>query len=96
MLFLHEMEKKKENEGIVVFAASCEDLDGLEEKLVCRFGRFNHRIKLKPPNFQERKEIFTFLLRNLKHDNTLDVDILSRRTEGAGVPAAGETHRRYV
>jgi len=85
MVFLHEMEKKKENEGIVFFAASCENLSGLEEKLVCRFGRFNHRIKLEPPNFQERKEIFTFLLRGLKHDNTLDVDILARRTEGAEI-----------
>ena len=85
MLFLHEMEKRKENEGIIFFAASCENPDGLEEKLVCRFGRFNHRIRLKPPNFQERKEIFTFLLRDLKHDNTLDVDILARRTEGAEI-----------
>ena len=85
LAFLSLQNLEANNEGIVFFAASCEKLDGLEEKLVCRFGRFNHRIKLKPPNFQERKEIFTFLLRDLKHDNTLDVDILARRTEGAEI-----------
>ena len=86
LMFLHEMDKKNENEGIVFFAAASEDLDSFEEKLISRSSnRFSHRIEFACPNFQERKEIFTFLLRDIKHDNTLDVDILARRTEGAEI-----------
>ena len=77
MMFLHEMEKSTVNDGIIFFAAACEEADIFGEKLFCRSGRFTHQVKFLPPNFQERKEIFTFLLRDVKHDNTVDVDILS-------------------
>ena len=79
--FLHEMEKCKMNEGIVFLGAVCEEPEGIEEKILCRSNRFQNQLRLTRPNFQERKELLTFFLREIKHDNTLDVDILARRTE---------------
>ena len=97
-MFLHEMEKSDVNNGIIFFAAVAaqttstnisnnanEEADSFEEKLLCRFNRFTHIVKFSSPNFQERKEIFTFLLRDVKHDNTVDVDILARLTDGAEI-----------
>jgi len=78
---LHEMEKLKPNEGIVILGAVCETPEGMEEKLFCRSNRFDNQIRLTAPHFQECKELLTFFLRDIKHDNTLDVDILARRTE---------------
>ena len=49
---------------------------------MCRAGRFGNQVNFSRPNFQERKELFTRFLRDITHDNTLDVDILSRRTDG--------------
>ena len=80
--FFHEMENNKMNEGIVFLAAVCEKPSGIEEKTMGRSGRFDNQVQLTRPNFQERKELFTLFLRDITHDNTLDVDILSRRTDG--------------
>ena len=79
---LHEMEKIKTNMGILFLGSVCKEPVGIEEKLLCRSNRFDNQIRLTEPVFQERKELFTFFLQDIKHDNTLDVDVLARRTEG--------------
>ena len=80
--FLHEMDKVNINDEIVFIASVYEEPNDFDEKLMCRSGRFEHQVKITKPNFQERKELFTFFLRNITHDDTLDVDILSRRSDG--------------
>ena len=77
---LTEMDGFGTNSGIIVLAAT-NRADILDSALL-RAGRFDRQIYGDLPDVHDRKEIFLVHLRPLKIDDTVDVDLLARRTPG--------------
>ena len=77
---LTEMDGFGTNSGIIVLAAT-NRADVLDSALL-RAGRFDRQIYVDLPDVHDRKEIFLVHLRPLKIDDTVDVDLLARRTPG--------------
>ena len=77
---LTEMDGFGTNGGIIVLAAT-NRADILDSALL-RAGRFDRQIYVDLPDVHDRKEIFLVHLRPLKIDDTVDVDLLARRTPG--------------
>lgn len=77
---LTEMDGFGTNSGIIVLAATnrVDILDGA----LTRAGRFDRQIFVDLPDINDRKEIFTVHLKNIKTDNTLDLELLARQTPG--------------
>ena len=68
------------NSGIIILAATnrVDILDGA----LTRAGRFDRQIFVDLPDINDRKEIFTVHLKNIKTDSSLDLDLLARQTPG--------------
>ena len=77
---LTEMDGFGTNSGIIILAAT-NRADILDAALL-RAGRFDRQIYVDLPDVHDRKEIFLVHLRPLKIDETVDVDLLARRTPG--------------
>ena len=77
---LTEMDGFGTNSGSIVLAAT-NRADILDSALL-RAGRFDRQIYVDLPDVHDRKEIFLVHLRPLKIDDTVDVDLLARRTPG--------------
>ena len=77
---LTEMDGFGTNSGIIVLAAT-NRADILDSALL-RAGRFDRQIYVDIPDVNDRREIFLVHLRPLKIDDTVDVDLLARRTPG--------------
>ena len=77
---LTEMDGFGTNSGIIVLAAT-NRADILDAALL-RAGRFDRQIYVDLPDVHDRKEIFLVHLRPLKIDESVDVDLLARRTPG--------------
>ena len=77
---LTEMDGFSTNSGIIVLAAT-NRADILDSALL-RAGRFDRQIYVDIPDVNDRKEIFLVHLRPLKIDESVDVDLLARRTPG--------------
>ena len=77
---LTEMDGFGTNSGIIILAAT-NRADILDAALL-RAGRFDRQIYVDLPDVHDRKEIFIVHLRPLKIDETVDVDLLARRTPG--------------
>ena len=77
---LTEMDGFGSNSGIVILAATnrVDILDGA----LTRAGRFDRQIFVDLPDINDRKEIFTVHLKNIKTDSSLDLDLLARQTPG--------------
>lgn len=52
------------------------------DKALLRAGRFDRQIYVELPELNDRKEIFKVHLRNVKIDDSVDVDLLARQTPG--------------
>ncbi len=78
--FLTELDglRQKEN-NIVVLAATNVAEDELDPAIM-RSGRFDRKLFVGRPNLSERKEIFKFYLSHIKTDESVNVDILARKT----------------
>ena len=68
------------NSGVIILAAT-NRVDMLDSALL-RAGRFDRQISVELPDLHERKEIFQVHLRNVKIDDTIDIDFLARQTPG--------------
>lgn len=77
---LTEMDGFGTNSGIIVLAAT-NRADILDSALL-RAGRFDRQIYVDIPDVNDRREIFLVHLRPLKIDDTVDIDLLARRTPG--------------
>ena len=77
---LTEMDGFGTNSGIIVLAAT-NRADILGSALL-RAGRFDRQIYVDIPDVNDRREIFLVHLRPLKIDDTVDIDLLARRTPG--------------
>ena len=77
---LTEMDGFGTNSGIIVLVAT-NRADILDSALL-RAGRFDRQIYVDIPDVNDRREIFLVHLRPLKIDDTVDIDLLARRTPG--------------
>ncbi len=77
---LTEMDGFGTNSGIIILAAT-NRADILDNALL-RAGRFDRQIYVDMPDLNERVEIFKVHLKNVKKDDTVDVDFLARQTPG--------------
>lgn len=77
---LTEMDGFGSNSGIIILAAT-NRVDILDGALI-RAGRFDRQIFVDLPDINDRKEIFTVHLKNIKTDSSLDLDLLARQTPG--------------
>ena len=77
---LTEMDGFGTNSGVIILAAT--NRADILDKALLRAGRFDRQIHVDLPDLPERKAIFNVHLRNIKKDDTLDVDFLARQTPG--------------
>ena len=77
---LTEMDGFGTNSEIIALAATTR-ADILDSALL-RAGRFDRQIYVDIPDVNDRREIFLVHLRPLKIDDTVDIDLLARRTPG--------------
>ncbi|QQP57577.1 ATPdependent zinc metalloprotease YME1 -like protein, partial [Caligus rogercresseyi] len=77
---LSEMDGFLPSDGVIVLGATnrSSDLD----KALLRPGRFDSQVTVEKPDMKGRKEILELYLTKIKHDFTVDVEILARRTVG--------------
>ena len=77
---LTEMDGFGSNSGVIILAAT--NRADILDKALLRAGRFDRQIYVELPDLNERKAIFNVHLRNIKTDNSVDVDLLARQTPG--------------
>jgi cell division protease FtsH len=77
---LTEMDGFKNNDGIIVIAAT-NRVDILDSALL-RPGRFDRTIRIPLPDMKSRKAILNSYLKNKKVDDSVDVGMLSKMTNG--------------
>ena len=77
---LTEMDGFGTNSGVIILAAT--NRADILDKALMRAGRFDRQIYVDLPDLPERVAIFNVHLRNIKIDETVDVDLLARQTPG--------------
>ncbi|MGM0441239.1 MAG: ATP-dependent zinc metalloprotease FtsH [Elusimicrobiota bacterium] len=77
---LKELDGFDSREGVILIGATNRP-DVLDSALL-RKGRFDRHIGVPRPNINERKEIFQLHAKDVKMDDDIDYDVLSRRTPG--------------
>lgn len=77
---LTEMDGFGTNTNVIVLAAT--NRADILDKALMRAGRFDRQIYVDLPDLNERKAIFNVHLRNIKTNETLDIDFLARQTPG--------------
>jgi len=77
---LSEMDGFTSSEGVIVLGATnrADDLD----KALLRPGRFDSQVTVGRPDVKGRTEILELYLGKVKHDETLEVESIARRTSG--------------
>ena len=66
--------------GIIILAAT--NRADILDKALLRAGRFDRQIYVDMPDLNERVAIFKVHLKNVKFDNSIDVEFLARQTPG--------------
>ncbi|MFZ4547206.1 MAG: ATP-dependent zinc metalloprotease FtsH [Bacteroidales bacterium] len=77
---LTEMDGFQTNAGVIILAAT-NRADVLDRALL-RAGRFDRQIYIELPDLEERKAIFKVHMRNLKMDDSANVEFLAKQTPG--------------
>ena len=77
---LTEMDGFGTNSGVIILAAT--NRADILDKALLRAGRFDRQIHVDLPDLPERKAIFQVHLKNIKTDDSLDIDFLARQTPG--------------
>lgn len=77
---LTEMDGFGSNSGVIILAAT--NRADILDKALLRAGRFDRQIYVELPDLNDRKAIFHVHLRNVKIDDSVDVDLLARQTPG--------------
>ena len=77
---LTEMDGFGSNSGVIILAAT--NRADILDKALLRAGRFDRQIYVELPELNDRKAIFKVHLRNVKIDESVDVDLLARQTPG--------------
>ncbi len=77
---LTEMDGFGSNSGVIILAAT--NRADILDKALLRAGRFDRQIYVDLPDLNDRVAIFNVHLRNIKTDESLDVETLARQTPG--------------
>ena len=77
---LTEMDGFGSNSGVIILAAT--NRADILDKALMRAGRFDRQIYVDLPDLNDRVAIFNVHLRNIRTDNSLDVETLARQTPG--------------
>lgn len=77
---LTEMDGFQSNNGVICLAAT--NRADMLDKALLRPGRFDRQIYVDLPELTDREEIFKVHLRNIKINETLDIEQLARQTQG--------------
>ncbi len=77
---LTEMDGFGSNSGVIILAAT--NRADILDKALMRAGRFDRQINVDLPELKDRIEIFQVHLRDIKTDNSVDVDLMARQTAG--------------
>lgn len=77
---LTEMDGFGTNSGVIILAAT--NRADILDKALLRAGRFDRQIYVELPELNDRVEIFKVHLKNVKIDDSVDVDLLARQTPG--------------
>ena len=77
---LTEMDGFGTNSGVIILAAT--NRADILDKALLRAGRFDRQIHVDLPDLSERPAIFNVHLKNVKTDESLDIDFLARQTPG--------------
>lgn len=77
---LTEMDGFGSNRGVIILAAT--NRADILDKALLRAGRFDRQITVDLPELKDRVEIFNVHLRNIKKDDTVDVEVMARQTAG--------------
>lgn len=77
---LTEMDGFGSNSGVIILAAT--NRADILDKALLRAGRFDRQIYVDLPDLNDRVAIFNVHLRNIKTDESLDVETLGRQTPG--------------
>lgn len=77
---LTEMDGFGTNSGVIILAAT--NRADILDKALLRAGRFDRQIYVELPDLNDRKAIFNVHLRNIKKDDSVDIDLLARQTPG--------------
>ena len=77
---LTEMDGFTPNSGVIIMAAT--NRADILDKALMRAGRFDRQIFVELPDLKERKEIFQVHMKNLKLDDSINLDFLAKQTPG--------------
>ncbi len=77
---LTEMDGFGRNSGIIILAAT--NRADVLDKALLRAGRFDRQIYVELPDLHDRIEIYKVHLRDVKIDDTVDLELLARQTPG--------------
>ena len=77
---LTEMDGFGTNSGVIILAAT--NRADILDKALLRAGRFDRQTYVDLPDLNGRKEIFKVHLKNIKKDDSVDIDLLARQTPG--------------
>lgn len=77
---LTEMDGFGSNSGVIILAAT--NRADILDKALMRAGRFDRQIYVDLPDLPDRVAIFKVHLRNIKTDDSLDIELLARQTPG--------------
>ena len=77
---LTEMDGFGTNSGVIILAAT--NRADILDKALLRAGRFDRQISVDLPELKDRIEVFEVHLRNIKTDESVDVDLMARQTAG--------------
>lgn len=77
---LTEMDGFGTNSGVIILAAT--NRADILDKALMRAGRFDRQIMVDLPELKDRIEIFNVHLRNIKKDDSVDVEVMARQTAG--------------
>jgi cell division protease FtsH len=77
---LTEMDGFGSNSGVIILAAT--NRADILDKALMRAGRFDRQIYVDLPDLHDRVAIFKVHLRDIKTDESLDIELLARQTPG--------------
>ena len=77
---LTEMDGFGSNSGVIILAAT--NSADILDKALMRAGRFDRQIYVELPDLNDRVAIFNVHLKNVKIDDSVDVELLARQTPG--------------
>ncbi len=78
--FLTEMDGLRNTENNVAIIAATNASVGELDSAIMRAGRFDRKVHVRRPNLKEREDIFGLYLKKVETDNTVNANVMARKT----------------